>query len=310
MERRITVDGKAFRTAQVLHAAGIVILPLCGTVLTVAFARTHGVSWVDIGLLALFYTFSILGITVGFHRHFAHRAFDAGPAARWTLGVLGSMAAQGPVTHWVANHRRHHAFSDRDGDPHSPHMKGVTTQRGWRGFLHAHMGWTLDPQITNTVTFSRDLLRDPLAASVNRTYYLWVLLGLAAPFIVGGALAGSWLGAVSGLLWGGLVRLFLTYHATNGINSLTHLLGSRPFETRDQSRNNALLVLPTLGEGLHNNHHAFPGSALFGHHWWHFDLGGWLILGLERAGIVWNVRRPTPHARPTIRTQHEQDAVG
>ena len=263
-----------------------------------AFARTYGFGGVELGLLVVFYLLSVLGITVGFHRHFTHRAFAAGPATRFTLGMLGSMAAQGPLTHWVSNHRRHHSFSDREGDPHSPYVNGMQVQQGLRGFLHAHMGWTLDPQITNSVAFSRDLLRDPVATMVNRTYYLWVLACLIAPFAIGGALTQSSLGAVSGLLWGGLVRLFLSYHATNSINSLTHLLGSRPFETRDESRNNAWLVLPTLGEGLHNNHHAFPGSALFGHRWWHFDLGGWIILGFERIGLVWDVRRPAGAESP------------
>lgn len=292
--QRITVSGKSFRTVQVLHAVGIVAVPFVGTVVALWFAWTYGFGALEIGLLASFYTLSILGITVGFHRHFAHKAFAASPVVRFALGVMGSMAAQGPVTYWVSNHRRHHRFSDREGDPHSPHVNGAESLQGLRGFLHAHMGWTLDSQVTNTVAFSRDLLRDPVACAVNRTYYVWVLLGLVAPAIIGGVLTRSPQGALSGLLWGGLVRLFLTYHATNSINSLTHLFGSRPFETRDKSRNNALLVLPTLGEGLHNNHHAFPGSALFGYRWWHFDLGAWLILSLERIGLVWNVRRPPP----------------
>src|SRR5262252_5008619 len=301
MGERITVNGATFRTVQVLHAVGIVLIPFAGTVVAVFFAQAHGFGAMEGGLLVLFYTLSILGITVGFHRHFAHRSFAAGPATRFVLGVLGSMAAQGPLIHWGSNHRRHHAFSDRDGDPHSPYVDGARRQRGLRGFLHAHMAWTLDSRITNTVAFSRDLLRDRVAGAVNRSYYTWVLLGLVAPLVIGGVVTGSWVGAASGFLWGGLVRLFLTYHATNSINSLTHLLGSRPFDTRDESRNNALLVLPTLGEGLHNNHHAFPGSAFFGHRWWHFDLGAWVILGLQRTGLAWDVRRP-PHARISRRS--------
>jgi len=294
--QRITVSSASFRTVQVLHAVGIVVVPLVGTVVAAGFAWRYGVGAMEFILLASLYTLSILGITVGFHRHFAHRAFAAGPVLRFVLGVLGSLAAQGPVTYWVSNHRRHHRFSDREGDPHSPHVAGSRLRRGLSGFLHAHIGWTLDEQVTNTVAFSPDLLRDRVTAAVNRTYYLWVLLGLLLPAAVGGAVTRSWQGAVSGLLWGGLVRLFLSYHATNSINSLTHLFGTRPFQTDDQSRNNVLLVLPTLGEGLHNNHHAFPASALFGYRWWHFDLGAWVILGLERMGLVWDVRRP-PQAR-------------
>lgn len=290
--QRLTVSSATFRTVQVLHAVGIVVIPLLGTVVACFYARTHGVGVMELSLLVTFYTLSILGITVGFHRHFAHRAFAAGPALRYTLGILGSLAAQGPVTYWVSNHRRHHRFSDQDGDPHSPHVAGAQAHRGLRGFVHAHVGWTLDTQVTNTVAFSPDLLRDPVTAAVNRTYYGWVLLGLLLPAAIGGVWTRSAQGAVSGLLWGGLVRLFLSYHATNSINSLTHLFGTRPFDTDDKSRNNALLVLPTLGEGLHNNHHAFPASALFGYRWWHFDLGAWVILGLERLGLVWDVRRP------------------
>jgi len=303
---RIVISGASFRTTQLVHAVGIVVVPLVGTIVALVFARTEGVGAMEMALLIAFYTLSILGITVGFHRHFAHRAFATSKGVRFGLGVLGSLAAQGPVTYWVSNHRRHHRFSDRDGDPHSPHVAGTRLQRGVRGFLHAHMGWTVDDEVTNTAAFSPDLLRDPIAVALNRTYYVWVLLGVLLPAIIGGVLTASWRGAVSGLLWGGLVRLFVSYHATNSINSLGHLFGSRPFQTRDRSRNNALLVLPTFGEGLHNNHHAFPGSALFGLAWWHFDLGAWLILGLERIGLVWDVRRPhgahsdAPHAGNTL----------
>ena len=289
---RIVISGASFRAAQLLHAVGIVVVPLIGTIVALLFAWTNGVGAIDMALLIAFYTLSILGITVGFHRHFAHRAFATSRGVRFFLGVLGSLAAQGPLTYWVSNHRRHHRFSDREGDPHSPHVAGTRLQHGLRGFLHAHMGWTLDDEVTNTAAFSTDLMRDPLAVVLNRTYYVWVLLGVVLPAVIGGALTASWRGAVSGLLWGGLVRLFVSYHATNSINSLGHLFGSRPFQTRDASRNNALLVLPTLGEGLHNNHHAFPASALFGLTWWHFDLGAWLILALERIGLVWDVRRP------------------
>ena len=289
---RIAISGASFRAAQVLHAVGIVVVPLIGTIVALLFARTSGVGATEMALLIAFYTLSILGITVGFHRHFSHRAFATSKGVRFCLGVLGSLAAQGPLTYWVSNHRRHHRFSDREGDPHSPHVAGTPFRRGLGGFLHAHMGWTLDDQVTNTAAFSPDLLRDPIAVALNRTYYVWVLLGVLLPAGIGGVLTASWRGAISGFLWGGLVRLFVSYHATNSINSLGHLLGSRPFQTRDHSRNNALLVLPTLGEGLHNNHHAFPGSALFGLVWWHFDLGAWVILGLERIGLVWDVRRP------------------
>jgi stearoyl-CoA desaturase (Delta-9 desaturase) len=289
---RITVTSDTFRSAQLIHAVGIVLLPLIGTVYAFYFAFQVRFGIMEVVLFAVLYALSILGITAGYHRLFAHRAYATKPAIRFLFGVFGSIAAQGPVTYWVSNHRRHHRFSDRDGDPHSPHVSGKHTRTGLPGFLHAHMGWTLDPEITNTAVFAKDLLRDQVAARLNRTYYLWVGLGLAVPFAIGGIVTHSWVGAVSGLLWGGFVRLFISYHATNSINSITHLFGSRPFDTPEKSRNNAWLVLPTLGEGLHNNHHAFPTSALFGYRWWHFDIGSWVILLLERLGLAWQVHRP------------------
>ena len=304
---RITVTSDAFRSTQLIHAIGIVLLPLIGTVCALFFAFQVRFGIMEIVLFAVLYALSILGITAGYHRLFAHRAYTTKPAIRFLFGVLGSMAAQGPVTYWVSNHRRHHRFSDRNGDPHSPHVTGAHTTTGLPGFLHAHMGWTLDPEITNTVVFAKDLLRDPVATRLNRTYYLWVALGLAMPFTIGGILTHSWAGAVSGLLWGGFVRLFISYHATNSINSITHLFGSRPFDTPEKSRNNAWLVLPTLGEGLHNNHHAFPRSALFGYRWWHFDIGSWVILLMERLGLAWQVHKP--HASAIAAKRRESSAV-
>jgi len=289
---RYTVISDSFRSTQVLHAVGIVFLPFVGTVCAVIFAFTMRFGAIEIVLFTMLYVFSILGITAGYHRHFAHRSYSTRPAIRFVLGVLGSMAAQGPVIYWVSNHRRHHRFSDREGDPHSPHGSGESARSGLPGFLHAHMGWTLDREITNTAVFAKDLLRDPMAMRLNHTYYLWVIMGLAVPCVLGGLLTQSGAGAVSGFLWGGLVRLFVSYHSTNSINSIAHLFGSRPFDTPEKSRNNVWLVLPTLGEGLHNNHHAFPDSAFFGHHWWHFDLGSWLILLLERLGLAWHIHKP------------------
>jgi stearoyl-CoA desaturase (delta-9 desaturase) len=159
-----------------VHAVGIVVVPLIGTIVALLFARTNGVGAMEVALLIAFYTLSILGITVGFHRHFAHRAFATSRGVRFCLGVLGSLAAQGPLTYWVSNHRRHHRFSDREGDPHSPHVAGTRVQRGLRGFLHAHMGWTLYDEVTNTAAFSPDLLRDPLDVALNRTLrvHYWV----------------------------------------------------------------------------------------------------------------------------------------
>ncbi|MCW7539726.1 fatty acid desaturase [Aquabacterium sp. A7-Y] len=280
--------------AQFLHALLILALPPAGTVLAVALAWRWGLGWSDLLMLAAMYVLTIIGITVGFHRGLTHRAFQAGPATRAVLTVLGAMAAQGPPIYWVSNHRRHHHFSDRPGDPHSPLYDEERRLGRWRGLWHAHVAWTFRHRLSNTVVFAKDLIADPLVSRLNRLYFVWVLLGFGLPALAGGLLSGSWRGALTGLLWGGFVRLFLTYHATHSINSITHLFGSRPFNTREQSRNNAWLVLPTGGEAWHNNHHAFPGSAVFGLRWWQLDPGGWVVRGLARLRLIHDVRLTTP----------------
>ncbi|MGK3965540.1 acyl-CoA desaturase [Sorangium sp. So ce118] len=291
--QRVTLRSKHLRTIQRIHAAATTLVPLAGTLLAAFVAARQGVRLLDVVLLSGMYSLTIVGITVGFHRHLSHLAFRAHPWVRALLMVAGSMAAQGPVIYWVANHRRHHQFSDQPGDPHSPFFDGDRQLGGLRGLWHAHTGWNFDHEMTNTAVYCKDLLRDPLVASINRRYYWWVALGLLAPALIGGAVTASWDGALSGFLWGGMVRLFLSYHATSGINSLTHYFGSRPFETREESRNNLLLVLPTFGEGWHNNHHAFPTSAFFGLKASQIDLGAWIVWTLERLSLAWDVRRPT-----------------
>jgi len=291
--QRSTLATRHLHRIQWIHAVLMTLVPFVGTVFTAFYAARHGIRLLDIGLLVGMYTLTIAGITVGFHRHLSHLAFRAHSVVRAVLAAAGSMAAQGPVIYWVANHRRHHQFSDEPGDPHSPFFDGEQHLKGLRGLWHAHTGWNFDHEITNSVIYCKDLLRDPLISSINKRYYLWVVLGVLLPTLVGGAVTSSWAGALSGFLWGGMVRLFLSYHATSGINSLAHYFGSRPFATREHSRNNLLLVLPTLGEGWHNNHHAFPTSAFFGLRPSQIDLGGWIIRALERLSLAWEVRRPT-----------------
>lgn len=291
---RATHTSGAVRRAQRVHAAAVVLLPLLGSCYAAALVSRGGVRLHDLLLLVSMYVITIAGISVGFHRQLTHLAFQTGPRTRALLAIAGSMAAQGPVIYWVSNHRRHHQRSDKPGDPHSPHLEGDRPLGAWRGLWHAHIGWTFEHPITNSAYYCKDLLRDPVIVWVNRHYFKWIALGLALPALAGVLLAGGWPGAWSGLLWGGLVRLCLTYHATSGINSLTHRFGSRAFETRDHSRNNLLLVLPTLGEGWHNNHHAFPSSAFFGLTRWQLDLGGWIVRLLAQLKLAWNVRRPTP----------------
>jgi stearoyl-CoA desaturase (delta-9 desaturase) len=269
-----------------LHAAVLTVVPLAGAGAAAVMARRDGVGAVEVSLLVGMYALTMVGLSVGFHRGLAHRAFDARPWVRAVLGVLGSLAAQGPVLYWVANHRRHHELADRPGDLHSPYTDGQQPLARLRGLWHAHVGWNFDHQVTNVLFYARDLLRDPVIARVSQRYHVIVLAGLLAPAAVGAAALGGWRGALAGLLWGGLLRIFLAYHATASINSITHWLGRRAYPTRDRSGNVWWLALPTFGESWHNNHHAFPASPWFGHRRREIDLGALCIAGLERLGLV------------------------
>ncbi|CAA9520593.1 MAG: Fatty acid desaturase; Delta-9 fatty acid desaturase [uncultured Solirubrobacteraceae bacterium] len=252
--------------------------------------------WYDLVVFTVMYVPLTLGITVGFHRHLTHRAFKAGPRTRATLAILGSMAIEGPVIAWVADHRKHHAFADRDGDPHSPH---VDVGPGWRGVLqglwHAHVGWLfIHTQRARKERYAPDLLKDPTIAWVNRTFFWWVALGLLIPVLLGMALSGSWAGGLTGLLWGGAVRMLVLHHVTYSINSICHVFGRRRFETGDESRNVAWLSVISMGEAWHNNHHAFPTSAEHGLRRAELDPSALVIRGLERLGLAWDVVRVTP----------------
>jgi stearoyl-CoA desaturase (delta-9 desaturase) len=247
----------------------------------------------DLLLFVVLYVATALGVTVGFHRHFTHRSFKTTRPVRVILAVLGSAAVEGPVISWVADHRKHHAFSDRDGDPHSPH---VGHGGGWRGtlhgLLHAHIGWLfIHDQRGKRSRYAPDLLADPAVRFVDRTFLVWVLAGLALPFVLGYALGGSLTAALTGLLWGGAVRLLVLHHVTFSINSLCHYFGRRRFATGDESRNLAWLALPSMGEAWHNNHHAFPTSAAHGMRVWEIDPSALVIRALEVTGLAWDVRR-------------------
>jgi stearoyl-CoA desaturase (delta-9 desaturase) len=252
--------------------------------------------WQDLMVLVIMYTVTGLGITVGYHRLFTHRSFKTTRLLRILLAVFGSMAVEGPVIEWVSTHRKHHRFSDLAGDPHSPH---VDQRPGWRGALrglgHAHFGWMFRGQdMANPARYAKDLLADRDLAFISRTFPLWVLVGLALPFGLGLALTGSVIGGLTGLLWGGAVRVLLLHHATFSINSLCHYFGRRPFATSDQSHNLAWLAPLAFGEAWHNNHHAFPTSARHGLGRRQADPGAWLIVGLERCHLAWDVIRISP----------------
>lgn len=294
---QIILKSEDLQTKMRLHGLTNILFPSVGTVLAIATIPQLGFGSVQLGLLVSIYTLNVIGITVGFHRHFAHCAFQANTITRIILIVLGSMAAQGPLIYWVATHRRHHQYSDTFGDPHSPYLKGEKKLGFFQGLWHSHMGWTFDHEITNTFLFAKDLMRNSLISKVSQLYYLWNLIGIVIPILLGAMLIGGWKGALSGLLWGGCVRLFLIHHSSWTIGSISHIYGYRPFNTSDSSRNNIWLAIPTGGESWHNNHHAFPNSAFFGLRWWQIDFGAWVIKGLEKLGLVWDVKVPSAQAQ-------------
>jgi stearoyl-CoA desaturase (delta-9 desaturase) len=237
-----------------------------------------------------------LGVTVGFHRLFTHRSFKARPAVRAVLAVLGSAAIEGPVISWVADHRKHHAFSDRPGDPHSPHVDhGVGWHGALRGLVHAHVGWLFrHDQRAARARYAPDLLADPVIRFVDRTFVVWAVAGLGAAFGLGAAIGGSVAAGLTAVLWGGAVRLFALHHMTYSINSICHVFGRRTFATTDESRNVFWLALPTFGEAWHNNHHAFPTSARHGLGRWQLDPSALVIRGLETCGMAWDVVQVSP----------------
>ena len=252
--------------------------------------------WSDVIVFAIMYVFTGLGVTVGFHRLFTHRSFKTSKPLRGVFAVLGSAAIEGPVISWVADHRKHHTFSDQEGDPHSPHVGHGGGFRGaLKGLFHAHVGWLfIHTQRGARKRYARDLLDDPVVSFVDRHFVVWVLGGLAVAFALGWAIGGSFYAALTGLLWGGAVRMLVVHHVTYSINSLCHFFGRQRFDTGDESRNLFWLAPFSFGESWHNNHHAFPTSAMHGMRAWEVDPSALVIRGLEKLGLVWDVVRIEP----------------
>ena len=250
----------------------------------------------DLIVFGILYVSTALGITVGFHRLFTHRSFKTSAPMRALFGILGSAAIEGPLISWVADHRKHHTFSDRPGDPHSPHVDhGVGWIGALRGLFHAHVGWIfIHTHRGLKARYAPDLQRDGVARFVDRTFLVWALAGFAIAFGLGVAIGGTVVAGLTALLWGGAVRMFFVHHVTYSINSLCHFFGRRHFETPDESRNLAWLAPLSLGEAWHNNHHAFPTSAVHGLGRWQFDPSALVIRGLEKLGLAWDVVRPSP----------------
>lgn len=262
-------------TASKVVVLFVVVVPLLATGLAIRLLWARAVHWPDLALLFTMYALVAFGVTVGYHRMLTHRSFRPHPVVKCLLLIPGSMSVEGPALQWAATHIKHHALSDREGDPHSP----------VDGFLHAHIGWMFVEDLGDPNRYCPHLKKDTLIVFISRTFLLWVALGLVIPFLLGG-----W----TGLLWGGLVRIFLTHHVTWSVNSVCHTFGKRAFETTDRSRNEWVVGLLGFGEGWHNNHHAFPRSAFHGLHWWQVDVSGYLIWTLERVGLAKEVYRVPP----------------
>jgi len=270
-----------------------VLIPLLAVAAAVPVAWGWGIGWRDVVISAVFYAVAGHGITVGFHRYLTHGSFKARRPLRIALAVAGSLAIEGPATRWVADHRRHHAFSDVEGDPHSPWRYGETFGALCKGLWHAHIGWLFDLEQTNQQRFVPDLLADRDLVRISRAFPLWVVISLGAPALIGGLWSQSWTGAATAFFWASLVRVCLLHHVTWSINSICHTIGDRPFATRDKSANVWPLALLSMGESWHNLHHADPTAARHGVLRGQVDTSAEVIRGLEKLGWAYDVRWPS-----------------
>jgi stearoyl-CoA desaturase (Delta-9 desaturase) len=273
-----------------------VLLPFAATVAAIALLWNSLVSPTDLAIAAVMYLLTATAITVGFHRLLTHRSFQTSKPVEYLFATLGSMAVQGPVISWVADHRKHHAHTDEEGDPHSPHVGHGNGARGvLSGLWHAHTGWLFSTQgRADWKRYAADLCEDRGMRAISRQFPLLVLANLALPALAGYLASGTLVGAATGLLWGGLVRIFFVHHVTWSVNSICHFLGTRRFATDDRSTNVFWLALPSLGESWHHNHHAFPRSATHGLRRWEIDPSALIIAGMEKLGLARNVVRISP----------------
>jgi stearoyl-CoA desaturase (delta-9 desaturase) len=287
------------------------IVPFLAFIAAIALLWNEYVGWHDLAVLALMYVITGLGITVGYHRMLTHRSFQTYKPLEYMWAFLGSMAVQGPVIAWVADHRKHHAHTDAEGDPHSPHVgRGDGILGALRGLWYAHMGWLFDAHgRADGEKYARDLVEDRGMTLMSRQFLSIVLIGLLIPAGLGYLLTGGTLkGAITGLIWGGLVRIFMLHHVTWSINSVCHFFGRRRFDIEDHSTNVFWLALPSFGESWHHNHHAFPRSAVHGLKWWEVDTSAMVIRAMKRLHLAWNVVEITPE-RQAQKMATKQSAV-
>ncbi len=276
-------------------------LPFVGLAFAIQLLWGHGVGPAELGIMVVGYLLTGVGITVGYHRLFTHRSFETYRFVRYTFAVLGQMAVEGDVVTWVADHRKHHQFSDQEGDPHSPHAGyGSGPLEALKGLWHAHTGWMFSAAgRADRARYAKDLVQDRGLRVIARLFVPMVLFSLLVPGLVGWALIGGWYGFLAGFVWGGAVRIFLLHHVTFSINSICHFVGRRRFASNDESRNVWWLSWISFGESWHNNHHAFPTSAFHGLRKLELDPGGIVIWTLEKCGLAWRVVRIAPEKQQT-----------
>ncbi|CAH2813490.1 MAG: Fatty acid desaturase (EC; Delta-9 fatty acid desaturase (EC [Candidatus Burkholderia crenata] len=289
--KRYAVSSPFLHKKQRRHFMLYDVLPAIGTLFAIWYCAAHPLTKLDCSLFLLMWCLTGFSLSVGFHRHFCHRSFKAHPGVRIAFVVFGCMAARSSMITWASQHRRHHQLADHDGDAHSPNLSGDGARGRLKGWTHAHFTWMWRHEYPNIVYYGSDLIQDKRVMRVDRYYSLWILVGLVVPAALGALLSLSWQGAFTGFLWGGVVRLFVVGQQISALNSLNHMVGTRPFKMSDnKSHNNALFGWLTWGEGWHNNHHAISSSASFSFRWYQVDPGYWLIRALQALGLVWDVQ--------------------
>ncbi len=283
------------RTRKIANVVAVAV-PFAGFLASLYLLWGSYVTARDVAILAVAYVLTCLGISVGYHRLLTHRAFQTYRPIRYGLAVLGSMAVEGPPIRWVADHRKHHNFSDREGDPHSPHVgRGPRLRDKLAGLWHAHIGWLFaNVGAADAARYAKNLLADRGIRIVSRLFVLWVALSILVPFALGWAWGGTLGAGLQAMFWGGLIRIFLLHHITWSVNSICHFMGRRRFQVKDESRNVWWLAPFSLGEAWHHNHHAFPSSAFHGLKPWEVDVSGLVIRGMAALGLVWQVVKIPP----------------
>jgi stearoyl-CoA desaturase (Delta-9 desaturase) len=300
------------RSARAKRVVALITIGISATGFAIAvyLMYTGRATVLDYTLFAVFYTIQMFGITVGFHRYVAHKSFKTSRFFEGVLMIAGSMALEGPLLFWVSTHRRHHRFSDEAGDPHSPNLSGAGLKGKLRGLWYAHIPWMFSDEESRVNVFAPDVLRDRYLYNYSRTYPIWALASLLLPGVLGFAIGGTFAAALSGFIFGGLARVFVANQAAYCVGSISHIIGSRPFVTHDDSANNWPVAFFTFGEGLQNNHHAFPGAYRHGMRWWELDLNGWMLAVLAQLGIVWDLKMPSRRTiNSRLRRNHTSSTV-